>query len=72
VRGCHQIDDIKKLLGAVKADMVFTDPPYNVAHVSHEKSGKFPTEQARFSAIQQSQEDFEASVKRYSPIIAKS
>ena len=32
-----KIEDIKKLLGTAKADMVFTDPPYNVAHVSHEK-----------------------------------
>lgn len=55
-----KIDDIKKLLGAVKADMVFTDPPYNVAHVSHEKSGKFPTEQGKILGDQQSQEEFEA------------
>lgn len=55
-----KLEDIKKLLGAVKADMVFTDPPYNVAHVSHEKSGKFPTEQGKILGDEQGQEEFEA------------
>lgn len=55
-----KLEDIKKLLGTAKADMVFTDPPYNVSHVSHEKKGKFPTEQGKILGDQQSQEDFEA------------
>lgn len=31
--------DLKSLLGDVKADMVFTDPPYNMNYVSHGKGG---------------------------------
>lgn len=48
-----KIEDVKKLLGTIKADLAFTDPPYNVAHVSHEKKGKFPTEQGRILGDQQ-------------------
>ena len=59
-----KIEDIKKLLGSVKADMVFTDPPYNVAHVSHEKKGKFPTEQGKILGDEQSQEEFEDFSKK--------
>ena len=32
-------DDLKKLLGGVRADMVFTDPPYNMNYISHDKGG---------------------------------
>lgn len=32
-------EDLKTLLGGVKADMVFTDPPYNMNYVSHGKGG---------------------------------
>lgn len=52
-------EDLEKLLGKTKADMVFTDPPYNVAHVSHETKGKFPTEEGRILGDDQSQEEFE-------------
>jgi len=59
-----KIEDIKKLLGSAKADMAFTDPPYNVAHVSHEKKGKFPTEHGRILGDQQSKEEFETFSKK--------
>lgn len=32
-------EDVKKLMGGVKADMVFSDPPYNMNYVSHDKGG---------------------------------
>jgi DNA modification methylase len=37
-------NDVKKLMGEKLADMVFTDPPYNVAHTVKKKQGKFHTE----------------------------
>ncbi len=58
-------EDVKKLLNGQKADMIFTDPPYNVAHVSHEKSGKFPTEKGKIMGDDQSQEDFESFTQKF-------
>ena len=54
-----KIEDINKLLDGKSADMIFTDPPYNVAHVSHEKKGKFPTEQGKILGDEQSEPEFE-------------
>ena len=51
-------EDVKKLMGEKLADMVFTDPPYNVAHTSKEKQGKFHTEKGIILGDDQSQEDF--------------
>lgn len=51
-------NDVKKLMGEKLADMVFTDPPYNVAHTSKEKQGKFHTEKGIILGDDQSQEDF--------------
>ena len=45
-------------MGEKLADMVFTDPPYNVAHTSKEKQGKFHTEKGIILGDDQSQEDF--------------
>lgn len=59
-----KMEDVKKLLGSAKGDMAFTDPPYNVAHVSHEKKGKFPTEHGRILGDQQSQGEFETFSKK--------
>jgi len=53
-----KIEDIEKLMGGKQADIVFSDPPYNVAHESHEKTGKFPTEKGMILGDQQSQEEF--------------
>ncbi len=35
-------EDVEKLMRGEKADMVFTDPPYNVKYESTELAGKFP------------------------------
>jgi len=51
-------EDIKKLMNGKTADMVFTDPPYNVAHVSKEKKGKFHTDQGIIMGDDQSDEAF--------------
>src|SRR3989339_41056 len=51
-------NDVKKLMGEKLADMIFTDPPYNVAHTSREKQGKFHTEKGIILGDDQSQEDF--------------
>ncbi len=40
-----KLEDIQKLMDGKAADMVFTDPPYNVAHKSMEKKGKFHTKE---------------------------
>jgi len=37
-----KLEDVEKLMGGEKADMVFTDPPYNVGYESTELTGKFP------------------------------
>lgn len=42
------IDDVKKLIGEEKADMVFTDPPYGV---SYEKKTKDIFKNTRYTAI---------------------
>lgn len=51
-------EDVAKLMDGKKADMVFTDPPYNVAHTSHAKKGKFHTEEGIILGDDQSQEEF--------------
>jgi len=60
-----KIEDVKKLMGKEQADMVFTDPPYNVAHISHAKKGKFPTEKGKILGDQQSQEEFGKFTERF-------
>lgn len=37
-----KLEDVEKLMAGEKADMIFTDPPYNVKYESTELSGKFP------------------------------
>lgn len=58
-------EDIKKLMGKEQADMVFTDPPYNVAHISHAKAGKFHREKGTILGDQQSQEEFQEFCRKF-------
>ncbi len=58
-------EDVAKLMDGKKADMVFTDPPYNVAHTSKEKKGKFHTEEGTILGDDQSQEDFRAFTQAF-------
>jgi DNA modification methylase len=58
-------EDVKKLMGDKVADMVFTDPPYNVAHTSKEKRGKFHTEEGTILGDDQSQEEFRAFTEAF-------
>lgn len=60
-----KIEDIKKLMAGKQADMVFTDPPYNVAHISHEKRKKFPTEKGVILGDQQSPEEFAEFTEKF-------
>lgn len=60
-----KLEDVAKLMDGKKADMVFTDPPYNVAHTSKEKKGKFHTEEGTILGDDQSQEDFRAFTEAF-------
>jgi len=51
-------EDVKSLMDGKTADMIFTDPPYNVAHKSYEKKGKFYTEQGVILGDDQSDDEF--------------
>lgn len=51
-------EDVKKLMNGKTADMIFTDPPYNVAHTSKETKGKFHTKEGVILGDDQSQEEF--------------
>ena len=51
-------EDVKSLMDGKTADMIFTDPPYNVAHKSYEKKGKFHTEQGVILGDDQSDDEF--------------
>jgi len=52
------LDDIQKLMDGKTADMIFTDPPYNVAHTSKEKKGKFHTKEGIILNDDMSDESF--------------
>lgn len=51
-------EHVAKLMDGIQADMIFTDPPYNVDYTSHETKKKFPTEKGRILGDAQSDEDF--------------
>lgn len=51
-------EDVLKLLDGKLADMVFSDPPYNVAHTSKETKNKFHTEEGVILNDDMSDEDF--------------
>lgn len=68
-----RLEDVQKLMNGKIGDMVFTDPPYNVAHTSKETKGKFHTEEGIILGDDQSQEEFriftEAFFKNYFQIL---
>lgn len=57
--------DVEKLMDGKQADMIFTDPPYNVAHKSMEKKGKFHTEEGIILNDDMSQEDFKTFTEAF-------
>lgn len=58
-------EDVKKLMDDKTANMIFTDPPYNVAHKSYEKKGKFHTEQGIILGDDQSQDEFKTFTEAF-------
>jgi len=57
--------DVRKLMDGKTADIIFTDPPYNVAHKSMEKKGKFHTEQGIILGDDQTQDEFRAFTEAF-------
>lgn len=51
-------EHVAKLMDKAQADMVFTDPPYNVDYTSHETKKKFPTDKGRILGDAQTDEEF--------------
>ena len=51
-------EHVAKLMNKAQADMVFTDPPYNVDYTSHETKKKFPTDKGRILGDAQTDEEF--------------
>ena len=58
-------NDVKKLMDGKTADIIFTDPPYNVAHKSMEKKGKFHTDQGIILGDDQTQDEFRAFTEAF-------